>query len=341
VSVQPLSIQSTGMITCVGFSAPASCAAIRATIANFSNTPFMDHAGEWIVGAQVPLEPSSRGTVRLVRFLANAVEECLEQIPRAQWVRIPVLLCLAERERPGRPDALDETLWRELSNELGTAFHPDSRTIAEGRVSAAIGLRHAQKLLYEHGQDSVVIAGSDSYLISTTLRAYEDRNRLRTSGNSNGFIAGEGGAAIQVTKPIPDRGPTLQVHGLGFGVEDATVESSQPLLAKGLTRSVKAALVEAGVEVHDLHFRVADLGGEQYYFKEAALAITRLLRERKDDFDLWHPSDCIGDTGAAAGLMCLTVVDAAQRKGYAPGPGALLHFSADAGARAGVVTVFG
>ena len=46
MSTFPLAITSVGMVTGVGLSAPASCAAIRCGIDNFQDTRFMDSYGE-------------------------------------------------------------------------------------------------------------------------------------------------------------------------------------------------------------------------------------------------------------------------------------------------------
>ena len=65
------------------------------------------------------------------------------------------------------------------------------------------------------------------------------------------------------------------------------------------------------------------------------------MRERKEFIDLWHPAECTGFAGAAAGLAMLAVMDAAHRKGYAPGPLTLAQFANDGGARAAVVLAHG
>ena len=81
-------------------------------------------------------------------------------------------------------------------------------------------------------------------------------------------------------------------------------------------------------------YRITDISGEQYYFKEAALALARTLRARKEEFDLWHPAECTGETGAAAGAAIIAQACAAAQKGYACGPQVLAHMANDAGQRA-------
>ena len=57
-------------------------------------------------------------------------------------------------------------------------------------------------------------------------------------------------------------------------------------------------------------------------------------KERKEEFDIWLPVDCIGEVGAAIVPVILGMALAAAKKGYAPGNGVLCHFGNDDGQRA-------
>lgn len=150
-------------------------------------------------------------------------------------------------------------------------------------------------------------------------------------------MVGEGAGALLVSKLTGRRGMLLQ--GFGFAVEHAHIDSEEPLRGDGLTAAIKAALTHANEELHDMNYRVSDLSGEQYYFKEASLALNRTLRKRKGEFELWHPAESIGETGATAAVACFAINHLAALKGYAPGPRAILHFSTDQGERAAVVSI--
>ena len=78
-----------------------------------------------------------------------------------------------------------------------------------------------------------------------------------------------------VKRPRPSSEPQLVLMGLGFGVEKATIESEEPLRGDGLMQAIKGSLSDAGVDMSWLDFRIADVSGEQYWFKEASLAVTR------------------------------------------------------------------
>jgi 3-oxoacyl-[acyl-carrier-protein] synthase-1 len=338
---RPIAILSTGLVTSVGLSAPAACAAIRAAIANHTETRFIGAGGEWIIAAQVPLDQPWRGREKQVQMLALAVAECLEPLGPPEPRTLPLLLCVAEKDRPGRLDGLDERLPGELTERTGFEFHPElSSVVAYGRVGAAVALARARDLVHQHGVPRVLIAAADSLLQWATLSAYYERGRLLVPGNSNGFVPGEAAGAVMVSART-DPGPQLFCAGLGFSQEQATIASETPLRGDGLTAAIKNALADAGCAMHDLDFRITDTTGEHYYFKEAALALGRVLRQRKEAFDIWHPTDCVGETGAAVGIIALAVAHTACRKGYAIGPNILFHSGNDAGQRAAAVLRYG
>jgi 3-oxoacyl-[acyl-carrier-protein] synthase-1 len=242
---------------------------------------------------------------------------------------------VAEPERPGRQQGLDDLLLPDVQDELGASFAPNSSVAAHGRVSMGVALAQARRLIQEAHVARVLIAAADSLVAWPTLSVYERAERLLTSANSNGFIAGEAGGALLVARP---RGKDeLLCDGIGFGMESARIDSGDPLRADGLANAIKAALADAECEMHDLDFRIADVSGEHYYFKEAALALSRTLRRRKERFDIWHPAECIGESGSVAGLALLAIASDGCRKAYADGPNLLAHMSNDAGQRAAVV----
>jgi 3-oxoacyl-[acyl-carrier-protein] synthase-1 len=335
----PVGIVSTGLVTPVGLSAPAACAAIRAKISNPTETRCIDSTGEWIVAHQVPLAEPLRGLSRLTRMAALALRECLEGASREECASLPLLLCVAEPERPGRTRGLDERLFSDIERELEVTFAPGSAIVTQGRVGAAVALTVASRLIYEKGVPRVVIASADSLISQETLDHYESGDRLLTSDNSNGFIPGEGASAMLVARPTGR--PQLVCAGVGLASEEAHIESDRPLRADGLTAAHRAALAQAGCSIDELGFRITDLSGEQYYFKEASLASSRLLSRRREEPQVWHPAECTGQAGAALGGIAFAVAHAALVKGYAPTEGVLLHFSEDSGQRCSVVGVRG
>jgi 3-oxoacyl-[acyl-carrier-protein] synthase I len=333
----PLEVCASGMITGVGLTTASSCAAMRCSIDNFEITRFRDLAGEWLVGSSVPLTHSWRGLERLVHLAVPAISECLAHVPGVSTRQIPVLLCVAERERPHRVEDVEERLFSRIETELGARFHELSALVPLGRVAAAAAVSHARALIHGERLSHCLVVGVDSLLVGPTLVAYEKGDRLLTSTNSNGFIPGEAAAAVLLSAPGIDERPRLCLIGQGTGSEPAPVASTNPLRADGLTQAIKAALAEAGRALGDVSYRISDANGEQYWFKEGTLALTRTLRTRRERFEIWHPADCIGEIGAAAGACAIAVALTAARKGYAPGDTVLCHSSADDERRAALI----
>jgi 3-oxoacyl-[acyl-carrier-protein] synthase-1 len=337
--MEPLSILASGMVTGVGLNASATCAAIRCGLNRFVETRFMDKGGEWILGSPVPLDEPWRGRAKLVRLVVPVIQECLAfaRDRDASLESIPLLLSVAEEHRPGRLAGLDDRLLDEMQTEFQARFHAKSAVIPRGRVGGVVAVRLARTLIYQEHLPLCLIAGVDSLLVTPTLVAFEERERLLTSKNSDGFIPGEAGTAVLLGPAGSASGPEMLCLGIGFGKEEATVDSGEPLRANGLVKALHDALSESGRTMDDMDYRITDLSGEQYGFKEASLAISRTVRKLKSDFDIWHPADCVGEIGAAIVPCVLGIALAAARKGYAPGKGILCHFGNDDGERAAII----
>jgi 3-oxoacyl-[acyl-carrier-protein] synthase-1 len=329
-------IISNGMICPVGLTSAAACAAIRARIAKFDEIPLMSDRGEPIVAGAVPTLSFEMGhRERIVALLAEALWECWGAAGPSRGDRIPLLVGFPEPGRPGSDPERAPTIFEELEAKLGVRFHPRfSRLIPKGHTAGFEALKEARQLLESGAVDSCLVAGVDSYLDRHSLHWLERHNRLKSTGNSDGVIPGEAAAAVFVRRGAAETDGLSRVAGLGFGQERATVLSEEPLLGLGLTAAARLALAEAGVAMHEVDFRLSDVAGESYGFKEQALVVGRLLRVRREELPIWHCSDVIGEIGAAAGIAQIVVSSHAFRKGYAPGRRALCCTSAVGGDRA-------
>ena len=335
-----VAILDSGLVMPVGLCAEAACAAIRSKLTNPSPSGFIDSTGEPIMAHQVALERPWRGLPKLARMAAMAIGEALSDVPVSEWGSIPLLLCVAETDRPGRLDGLDDRLFHEIEALLGVRFPAESGVLAHGRIGVALALAQAQRLLENAQVSRVVIAACDSLVEWATLLHYEHSDRLLTAENSDGFMPGEGAGALLMGRPAEGR-PALRCTGVGLSDELAVIGSERAFRADGLSASIMAARASAHWQMSEVDFRITDLAGEHYYFKEAALALSRTLRNRRTEMDIWHPAESTGESGAAAGLCAFVVADDACRKGYARGRRILVHLGTDAGARAAVTLEFG
>ncbi|RUT86279.1 3-oxoacyl-ACP synthase [Mesorhizobium sp. M7A.T.Ca.TU.009.01.3.2] len=325
-----LDIVSIGMVTAVGLDAPSACAAMRARLDGFQQTRLRGSAGEWLTGAPIALPRNWIGDRRMAHLAAGAICEAFESVPEARG-QTALILCLPEEERPGRPVSDNSALLRSVAEIVEVEPHARSRIIAHGRPAGVVALEHARRLLASGEVPFVMIAGVDSYLKSQTVTHYISCNRLLTPQNPNGFIPGEAAAAIICTQ---GRQGGLRLFGLGLSRENASIYNTEdlPLRGDGMTAAYRAAFEETGIEMNRLGYRIADLVGEQYWFKQSALASLRLLRGRHEFQDIWSPGESLGNVGAAVVPLMLGMAFTAARKGYAAGNPVLIEASNDAGA---------
>jgi 3-oxoacyl-[acyl-carrier-protein] synthase I len=329
-------ITATGMVCPVGLTAVSASAAKRAGISALANLPYCDNSGEPIIGGAVTgLDWQLSRTSRLLKLLIRALTDLLNSQLYVEWEQVPLLVCLAEPERPGGGAALAHSIVERVEEVLSIRFDTKhSRAFPSGHTAAFEALREARYLIQRGGVPACVVCGADSFLNAATLLWLAQHYRLKTPANRDGVIPGEASAAVLVQKiPLPQ--VRTEVIGLGFAKEEAPILSEKPLLGRGLATATRSALAEADLGLHEIDVRLSDITGELYGFKELPLVEARVMRVvRKEAQQLWHWAEAIGDSGAAAGLAQLVLADEAFRKGYAPGPRAICFTSSVMGERA-------
>lgn len=328
-----LHIAAAGMVSCVGLDAAASCAAMRARLDGFAETRFMGPDGEWLIGGAVPLPRNFIGQRRMAHLAAAALADLRRQAPAA-LDRVPILLCLAEEGRPGRPVTDPAALAGMLAEILGLPAPPRLQIIAHGRPSGFVALDRARRLLAA-GEDPVIILGLDSYLTAQSIAHYLLQGRLLVPDNANGFVPGEAAAAVLCTA---GPGP-LRMTGLGLAREVAHIYNGAdregqdlPLRGDGMTTAYRLALAAANCDMEVISYRLSDIAGEQYYFKQAALASLRTEAGHREFRDLWAPAESLGNCGAAVVPLMLGMALTAAVRGYTPGSPLLVEASGDDGA---------
>lgn len=329
-------IHKVGLLTSVGSNAAASCAAMRAKVTNLTETHFLGKDRRWISAHQIPLALSLQGRKRLAHMAALAIIDCLQGEEDAQFLKhVPVILCVAETDRPGRIEAIDQLLMPDIESILGTKFSENSRIVPQGRVGVAVAMMYARELLLAENVNHVLIVAVDSLISRLTLEDYGSTERLINKINSNGFVPGEAAGALLVSLSVS--ADHLLCMGIGLGTEKSTINAELPLRADGLTNAINQALIDSKKPNVVISYRITDLSGEHYYFREASLALSRSNLHVLKDFDIWHPAESIGECGSAAGLAIVAFASEAYKKSYAPGTTVLAHMSNDNGARAAIL----
>ena len=145
MTAQPIAILGTGLVTCVGLTAPACCAAFRAKISNPTETRFIDSGGEWIMAHQVALEQPWRGLTKLAKMAAMAIDECLAAYPARAMAATAAAAVRGRAERPGRLGRAGRPAVRRdpaANWAFASRRHPPSSP--HGRVGVAVALAQAR-----------------------------------------------------------------------------------------------------------------------------------------------------------------------------------------------------
>lgn len=332
-------ILAVGMACPVGLRAITACAAMRAGINRFAETEYLGNDGQPVMGSYLDrLGWNLSRRERWIALLSHALRDLREQHGGENGIleHTPMMLA-APLESSGRqPSAADVA--SSLSERLGITLDPRRlQIVTEGSFGGIRALVGAREWLSQPSSShrSVIIAAADSLIEARALARLDRERRLPTRDHSDGIIPGEAAASVLIGTDA--RASLASVLGIGLANEAGRLDNDVPLRGQGIAHAARQALTEAGLQMHDLDFRLSDASGEAYGFKEQVLAISKVLRRNMDDFPLWLSATTIGDTGCAAGLCNLVMAVAAWSRGRAPGPRAIAYASAANGNRAATV----
>jgi 3-oxoacyl-[acyl-carrier-protein] synthase-1 len=327
-------VRAAGMACPVGLSWSSACAAMRAGVTSKSMSHYRDNTGREIIASflaeQIAADASCED--RWLSLLGWALQDLLRQGAIPSLAGTPILLALASAS-DGRPYPAAFVADR-LSVRLGQHIDAESVLIVSGGANAGyLALERARGTLQTN--KACIVAGADSLLAARRLLVLSGQDRLLVEGNSDGIIPGE--AAVAVLLSQDKRAALASVLGVGFGEEPSLLDNDIPLRADGLSAAARGALAQAKLGLHEIDFCLSDAAGESFFFKEQALLLARLMRERKVEFPLWLGAASLGHTGAAAGLCNLAWAIAGWARDYAPGPRAIAFAGDERSARAAVV----
>lgn len=335
MSDKPVGISAIGMACPVGLSWEAACAAMRAGITRKDASVYRDNQGPDITASslseeRIPREASCEA--RWLFYLARALAQ-VAGANGAGALSVTLLFLALPMAETGRPYPASFVA-DALSSRLNTPIRENRLHIVTGASPAGrLALQEARTAL--RAGTPCVVAAADSLVSARRMLPLSDQGRLLVDGNPDGIIPGEAAVALRLTQQ--GHPPLAFVRGIGTGAEPSTVHNTIPLRAEGLVAATRAALAEAKLALHEMDFRLADAAGESFFFKEQALLLTRVMRERKEELPLWLPAGPLGDTGTAASLCGLSWACAAWQRQYAPGPRAIVLSSCDGNARGALI----
>jgi len=325
-------ILGVGMVTPVGSSARQTAASVRAGIGRLAESYVTDRFGEMLVMGLVdagelpalceelddPDDPAQELSPRQERLVRLAGPALLEALGSHAPASLPLLLALPE-PHPETRFAVGAEMLGILATQTERRFDPDlSRTYALGRAGGFAALDDALDLLAggpgardrRAASPLVLVGAADSYLDLGLLYALDAEERLKTGEVSDGFVPGEG-AAFLLLGPVGaaargGRQPIARVTGVGRACEAGHLYSAEPCRGDGLAAAFGALFERSGrTASREVACVYAGLNGESFWAKEWGVAQIRCAGHLRQRLRVRHPADCVGDAGAALGLVML------------------------------------
>lgn len=335
MSAAQIVITGRGLVTPVGLSTAASCAALRAGIARLQELPAgliapASNEEKPVCGGLVPIagladEPEAGRVARLAQYaLAEALNSCLGSTPPRGEIGLYL----------GLDDQEDATAVLAACRDL--LPQAQAQPVTEGRCAGLLALHAALRALHQGQIATAVVGGADSLIRPTVLQRLLAEEVLQSPSNPQGIVPGEGAGflVLETIEEAERRGvvPQAQLLAVAFA-DEATAGSEEVNQAVGLTTALRQAISEAG-GLQAPPLVLCDLNGDRYRALEWAFAAMRTIGHLQGEVPLWHPADCLGDTGAASGLINLLWASEALAKGYARADRALIWGASENSKRA-------
>ncbi len=304
-------VVGVGLVCAVGLRARFAAAAVRAGLARFRESSHFDRRGQPFVLASVPsqrlpeLPARASGLTAYEERLARLALAAADEARPYGSGPLPVALALPE-PHPGRPPHLRaEPVLRAVI--AGARFDPGMASLhAAGRAGGLQALADALGNV-ERGAPLALAVAADSFDEPNLLAVLDQEDRVRADGVYDGFTPGEAGAALLLAAPgvaaRMGRPVLARLEAVSTAEEPGHRYSPEPHRGDGLAAAFAGLL--SGRPPSDLQIGTvyAGLNGEGLFAKEWGVAAIRNRDHLPDDCRLEHPADCLGDTGAASGLL--------------------------------------
>lgn len=339
-----LVIIGCGARTPVGFDRHASAAAVRAGVGVIADHPFLtDRFGQPMrVTRDVGVDPHLDGFDRLMALAMPAAREALAPLQRAAagTLSAALVVCTGE-QRPGLGDSMSATIAGALCKGLSDLILITHQLHwMGGHAGGIVALETASRLITDGDADVVLVGGVDSYLFRDTLEWLDDNEQLHSEANLYGFCPGEAAGFVLVARAeVAQRlglTPLLRLVSAGSAMESHLIKTEDICLGEGLSAAFLAAA--APLSKDDRIDRIiCDMNGERYRGNEYGFAALKAPSLFKDAAGFEAPADCWGDVGAASGPLYVSLVVAAEERGYSKGPLSLIWASSESGRRAAAI----
>jgi 3-oxoacyl-[acyl-carrier-protein] synthase-1 len=350
-----IAITGYGMRTAVGNDAVQTAAAVRAGINRFGTwtalgVTFDDETG--VNAAALPEgSPDEPWVGKASDLVALPLREALWGAGVYDFLairgasagaRVGAYVATPYSDRAGVSPQAFRLFSIEAQEHCISPAHADHVTLVSlDHVAGAAALERAAADLRAGKTDYAVVGALDSLLHGDYLKALWASGRLKVPGQTDGLLPGEAAAVVVMERESDARRRRARIFGwLGAGViehEALPIGPEHPIRADAASRAVRAALER---NERKPERAIVDLTGERWRSLEWALVETRCLGELATArFRLWHPADCLGDVGAATGLVQLALALRGFARGYCGDGPVLLVSASDRGERSAMMVL--
>ena len=307
-------IAGIGMATPVGLTAKDTYYSVRAGVSRFRESAFKDLSNQNIVMASIPDECLAWNVLeKACTYSVDGVDRlaCLYRLA-CQDLMDNLSTDIKQQSYPLFLGASDRIFDRQKiikfcqSTDLINLSDQPVRIFSEGRASSLIALHESINAIKNGEIQGAYVAGCDTHANLRTLISLDSSKRLKSEKNSDGFIPGEGSGVLLVVKEADAIKYNCTIYarlvGSSRGFEEGHLESDEPYKGEGLAKCADDLFqnVQTEGKVDRIY---SSMNGEDYWAKEWGVTHLRSKEKFSVDYKLHHPADCIGDTGAALGVL--------------------------------------
>ncbi len=338
------SVFATSARTPFGLSAEQTALLCRTGLPAITAAPLASQDGAAVtMGFDLTLDPYLVGEERAARLCREALLEIGHVLgASARSLKLLVVLALPE-PRPGqRRSEANLALAQLIRPALREVFgDPPVESSMQGSAGLAYLLPEALTRLAMREFDAVLVGGVQSDYDPQAVLALEVAGRLFNPENGDGVIPGEAAAFALIGRD--DLGNTLKqrplcrVLAVGSDTSDITPYGDTSAFdATSLSNVIRTCCSILPDELK-VGWAIADHGVEHYRVRELYSALTRTHTLWCPPIAVDAPAQRMGQMGAAALPLSLTLACDMYRRDYAPTPCGLLLAGSDGGERGGIL----
>lgn len=325
--VQAVEVTAMEMITPIGADAIQTAASVRAGISAYQESKFSNKQSSPMTMALVPDEalpplgkeltkiPALSGRQqRMLRLATPPIQQLADAA--SHQPAVPLLLAGPEK-LPGRRSVVSDKFLKQLKLQAKVPIDlANSYVFPHGRAGGLYALEAAMLMIEQGVAQQVMVGAVDSYSDEELLKKLDDEDRILANGVMDGFAPAEG-AAFMLVQAATDKS-RIKLYPPGIAKEPGHRYANEPYRGDGLSSAVTEAVSQ--LANNTVKTVLAGFNGENFNAKEWGVAMIRNSRKIDTEFNMVHPADCFGDTGAALGLMLIQLAILGLDKGYYQGP---------------------